>query len=111
MSLRSGAQVGCLNGVCGLMALTLLFVSTSMCFAPGRAPRLVRGNLRLVLLRQSDVIEPLHQTVTVKVVYHKRSREALIILHHATLEIDRDLITLAVTRSPEQFLNLGFRKH
>src|SRR5437016_11460177 len=82
-----------------------------MSFSPRRASRLKRGNLWLVLLRQRDVIEPLQQTVTVKVVDNKRSGEALIVLHHATLQIYRDLITLPVISSPEQFLNLGFQKH
>ena len=54
----------------------------------------VSGNGGFMLQSESDVIEPLQQTVPHEVVDRKGCRESSVIMHPPLLEVDSDLIAL-----------------
>ena len=57
---------------------------------------LVLGDLRVMLQRQSNVIQPIQKAMSYKFINREFGKESLIIAHLAFFEIDRDFVVVDV---------------
>ena len=64
-------------------------------------PRLVGNNLRLVLQREPDIVQPVQQTVTDEFVERKLGAETLIVTNLALLQVNRKLVAGDFPGSPK----------
>jgi len=66
-------------------------------------PRLIRGDLRFVLQRKSDIVQPIEQAVAHEFIDREFSAKALIVPHLALLEVNRQLVVFDIAGPPHQF--------
>src|SRR5712691_1614668 len=72
-----------------------------------RVPGLIRRNFRLMLQRESDVVQPVQQAMADEVVDVELRPESLVVPHLALLEINRELVVINLLRSLHEFRNLS----
>ncbi len=63
-------------------------------------PRLIRCDLRFVLQRKSDIVQPIEQTVAHEFIDREFSAKALIVPHLALLQVNRELIIVDLAGTP-----------
>src|SRR6266576_686514 len=68
--------------------------------------RLIRGNLRLVLKCEANIIEPFQQAMPDELIHRKTRRKSVVVMHFALLEIDGEMIVVLVLRPARQLRDL-----
>ena len=71
-------------------------------------PRLVSGDLRFVLQRETNVVKTIQQAVAHKIVDRKLCVEALVIAHLALLQIDGEFVSFHIAGASHQLSRLIF---
>src|SRR4051812_35131601 len=73
---------------------------------PARAALLELAYQRLVPERQSHVVESFEQALTPELIYLEGGREALLIPHHTTFQVNGQAVALDLTGAPHEFRDL-----
>ena len=55
-------------------------------------PRLIGRNLRFVLQRQPNIVQPIQQAMTREFIHRERGAKALIVAHFALFQINGELV-------------------
>ena len=70
-------------------------------------PGFVGGNLRFMFEGEADIVQPLEQAMANEFIHRELRGEAPVVTHFAAFEVNRELIILRLTGSPDQLRDFG----
>ena len=73
-----------------------------------RMPGFVGGNLRFMFEGEADIVQPLEQAMANEFIHRELRGEAPVVTHFAAFEVNRELIILRLTGSPDQLRDFRF---